>query len=139
MRSAARAASLPALEVMEVSEASEFVEILSMCTIAVALAWRRAPSQTLAEKLRRLLLSAASLHVALDMTMMPQVITLDPLIPKYRSIDSLSASWCYRNCRFRLTDMPRVLNVLRLPAVCHLDNRARVFLPKPFSFAVYIL
>jgi hypothetical protein len=126
MRSAARAASLPALEVMQVSEASESAEILSLATIAVALAWRRAPSQTLAEMLRRLLLSAASLHLALDMTLMPQVISLDPLIPRYRSLDSLSGAWCYRNCRFRLPDMPRVLHVLRLPAVCHLDNRASV-------------
>jgi hypothetical protein len=126
MRSAARAASLPALELMDVSDALSVAQTLAVGSIVVAIVWRRAPSQALAEKLRRLLLSTSLLCVAIDMTLMHQIVTLDPMIPKYRTIDSLTSSWCYRNCRFRLADLPRVLIVLRLPPVCHLDNRASV-------------
>jgi hypothetical protein len=126
MRSAARPAALTALELMDVVDAYTCVQISLMGALAMASIWRRAPSQAVADRLRRLLLSAVALNLNVDVQLMPQIISLDPLISKHRTIDSLSASWSWRNCRFRKGDLPRVLNVLRLPHVCHLENRAAV-------------
>jgi len=126
MRFAARAASLPAFEVTQVADASNCLQILLIASVALAVIYRRMPSQDSAQKLRRVLIATLFLHIGIDLIMMPRVLSLDPLIPKYRTIESVAASWCYRNCRFRKNDLPRVLNNLRLPDVCHLDNRASV-------------
>ena len=126
MRFAARAASLPAFEVTQVADLSTCLQILLIASVALAVIYRRVPSQDSAQKLRRVLVATLFLHIGIDLILMPRVLSLDPLIPKYRTIEFVAASWCYRNCRFRKNDLPRVLNNLRLPDVCHLDNRASV-------------
>lgn len=126
MRYAARAVSLSAIEVMQVADESYRVKLLLLHAICVALIWRRSRNPAVAQELRRLLLSTLILTIRIHLTLMPQVIELDPMIPLYRTIDSITASWCYHNCRFRKESLPRVLAVLRLPPLCHLDNRANV-------------
>ncbi len=140
MRYAARAASLSATEFMQVSDEAHRVQLMLLRSLILALIWRRSRREDVAQALRRSLLDALVSQLRLQISLMPQVIELEPIIPRYRSINSLSASWCYHNCRFRKDRLPRVLAAMRLPEqVCHLDNRASVPVETVLICSLYTL
>ena len=139
MRYAARAASLSAIEVMQVSDEVHRVQLLFVCAFILALIWRRSRRSDVAQALLRSLLVAVFFHIRVQIALMPRVIELEPTVPRYRDIDSLTASWCYHNCRFRKEQLPRVLAVMRLPEVCRLENGASVPVETVLICSLYTL
>jgi hypothetical protein len=140
MRYAARAVSLTAIEFMQVSDESHLVKLMFVRSFFLALIWRQSHRRDAAQELRRSLLVALSLQSRVQLALMPRVIELEPTIPRYRSIDSLTASWCYHNCRFRKDSLRRVLAVMRFPEqVCHLENGACVPVETVLICSLYTL
>ncbi len=78
-------------------------------------------------KMRRLLLCCALVYAHISRELMPQLVTLHPMVPMFRSIGDCDQAWCYRNTRFRKRDLPGVLLRLQIPERCIMSNRSTLF------------
>jgi hypothetical protein len=127
MRYNTRDAALYALSLMELRDSLRMQMTLLAGSAAIAVQIRRAQGVhriQLVRRLQRLLLCVVAVHISVSKELMPQLVTLHPMVPKFRFFDECDKSWCYRNTRFRKQDLPRVLLRLELPEWCVMSNRA---------------
>ncbi len=131
MRFNSREAALYSLAVMEIEELNQLLMALVITCIRVKLQRRRArlagsDTTTLCRRHGLLIRAIGVVFYTVSCMLMPQIVTLHPMVPMFRSIDECQQSWCYQHTRFRKRELPVLLRFLRLPPICYFDNQSKL-------------
>ncbi len=126
MRYIARAAAVYTLELRDIEDAMDAADALTVASLCLELGRRRGRAGISSATVRKVRICAIALRIAIEVQLIPRLISFDPIRPMRRFIADLNDSWCYREVRFQKPQLPRVLAALRLPERCILDNRTPV-------------
>ena len=125
MRYIARAAAVYTLELRDVEDAMDAADALTVASFCLEIGRRRGRPIS-AANVKKVCFCAIALRIAIEVQLLPRLVSCDPAQPIRRLFDQVNESWCYREVRFQKPQLPRVLAALRLPERCILDNRATV-------------
>jgi hypothetical protein len=126
MRYIARAAAVYTLELRDIEDAMDAADALTVASFCLEIGRRRGRPGISAAKVRKVRICAIALRIAIEVELMPRLVSFDPAVPIRRFFEEVPESWCYREVRFQKQELPRVLAALRLPDRCILDNRTPV-------------
>jgi hypothetical protein len=132
MRFNSREAALYSLAVMEIEELNQLLTALVITCIRIKLQQRRArlAGSDTTSLFRRQGLSIRAIGLVfytVSSMLMPQIVTLHPMVPMFRAIDDCQQSWCYcQHTRFRKRELPALLQLSQLPPICRLCNNAKL-------------
>ena len=131
MRYGTREAALYSLAVMELEELNQLILALITSAIGIKLRERRArllglDTAVLRRNLCLTIRAIGYVFIKLSIMLMPQFVTLHPMIPMFRSIDDCQQSWCYQHTRFRKRELPTLLQLSQLPPICRLCNDSKL-------------
>lgn len=131
MRYGTREAALYSLAVMELEELNQLILALFTAAIGIKLRERRArlsgfDTAVLRRNLCLTIRAIGYVFITLSIMLMPQLVTLHPLIPMFRSIDDCQQSWCFQHARFRKRELPALLQLSQLPRFCRLCNNSKL-------------
>ena len=129
MRYNSRDAALCALSLMELQDAVRLLTQLIALAASINLRSRRVQGVQRTEwrrKFQKVMRCVVLVHARISLELMPQLVTLHPMGPKFRQIADCDQAWCYRNTRFRKRDLASVGLRLQLPDRCILSNRANL-------------
>jgi hypothetical protein len=131
MRFGTREAALHSLAIMEIQELNQLLMALVITCIRIKLQQRRArlagfDTTSLFRRLRLLIRMIGLVFYTISIMLMPQLVTLHPMVPMFRSIDACHQSWCWQHTRFRKRELPELLRLSRLPPMCSFDNKAKL-------------
>lgn len=116
---------------MELEELNQLILALISSAIGIKLRERRArllglDTAVLRRNLCLTIRAIGYVFIKLSIMLMPQFVTLHPMIPMFRSIDDCQQSWCYQHTRFRKRELPTLLQLSQLPPICRLCNNSKL-------------
>jgi len=131
MRFGTREAALYSLALMEIEELNQLLMALVITCIRVKLQIRRArlagsDTTSLFRRLGLLIRIIGLVFHKISSMLAPQLVSLHPMVPMFRSIDACHQSWCWQHCRFRKRELPELLRLSRLPPFCSFDNKSKL-------------
>jgi hypothetical protein len=126
MRYIARAAAVYNIELRDIEDAMDAADALTVASLCLELGRRRGRGDISLATVQKVRICAIVLRIAIEVQLLPRLVSFDPAHPVRRSVEEVNESWCYREVRFQKPELSRVLAALRLPERCILDNRTSV-------------
>lgn len=131
MRFGTREAALYSLAVMDLQDINELILALITAAISIKLREQRArlsgfDTAVLCRNLCLTIRAIGYAFITLSIMLMPQFVTLHPMVPMFRSIGECPQSWCYQHTRFRKRELPALLQLSQLPPFCRLCNNSKL-------------